>query len=142
MRRLSRLPTACVKSIRGSVQALEEATSPVLVIGAGSHRTMTGRMLLQFIEKTGIPFLTTQLGKGVIDERNPKLLGCAALSAGDFVHRAVEASDCTVNNGHDVIEKPHFFMKAGGQTIIHVSTNTDEVVTVDFPGMEVIANGR
>ena len=66
-----------------------------VVIGAGANRTMTGRMLHQFIEKTGIPFLTTQLGKGVIDERHPKFLGCAALSAGDFVHRAVEDADCT-----------------------------------------------
>src|SRR3546814_7652006 len=56
----SRRPTADVKSIREAVKALEEATSPVLVIGAGANRTMTGRMLLQFIEKTGIPFLTTQ----------------------------------------------------------------------------------
>ena len=80
----SRRPTADVKSIREAVKALENATSPVLVIGAGANRTMTSRMLLQFIEKTGIPFLTTQLGKGVIDERHPKFLGCAALSAGDF----------------------------------------------------------
>ena len=59
----------------------------MLVIGAGANRKMTSRMLLQFIEKTGIPFITTQLGKGVIDELHPKFLGCAALSAGDFVHR-------------------------------------------------------
>ena len=47
-------------------------------------------MLEQLVEKTGIPFLTTQMGKGVIDERHSKFVGCAALSAGDFVHRAVE----------------------------------------------------
>ena len=101
---------------------------------------MTGRMLLQFIEKTGIPFLTTQLGKGVIDERHPKFLGCAALSAGDFVHRAVEASDCIVNVGHDVIEKPPFFMKPGGAQVIHISSKTAEVDPVYFPGIEVIGD--
>ena len=136
----SRRPTADVKSIREAVKALENAKSPVLVIGAGANRTMTSRMLLQFIEKTGIPFLTTQLGKGVIDERHPKFLGCAALSAGDFVHRAVEASDCIVNIGHDVIEKPPFFMKSGGPTVIHVSTKTAEVDPVYFPDIEVIGD--
>jgi acetolactate synthase I/II/III large subunit len=45
----------------------------------------------QFVEKTGIPFVTTQMGKGVVDERHPLFLGCAALSDGDFVHRAIEA---------------------------------------------------
>jgi acetolactate synthase-1/2/3 large subunit len=101
-------------------------------------------MLLQFIEKTGIPFLTTQLGKGVIDERHPKFLGCAALSAGDFCHRAIEDADCIVNIGHDVIEKPPFFMRnegeGGGPCVIHISTKTAEVDPVYFPHIEVIGD--
>ena len=139
-RSVSRRPSADPKAVRAAVQALESARAPILVIGAGANRTMTGRMLLQFIEKTGIPFLTTQLGKGVIDERHPKFLGCAALSAGDFVHRAVEDADCIVNIGHDVIEKPPFFMKAGGPQVIHLSTRTAEVDPVYFPGIEVIGD--
>ena len=135
-----RRPTADAKSIRAAVKAIEEAKSPILVIGAGANRTMTSRMLSQFIEKTGIPFLTTQLGKGVIDERHPKFVGCAALSANDFVHRAVEASDCIVNLGHDVIEKPPFFMKEGGAKVIHISTKTAEVDPVYFPQVEVIGD--
>jgi acetolactate synthase I/II/III large subunit len=139
-RSVSRRPSADSKAVRAAVEALENAKSPVLVIGAGANRTMTSRMLLQFIEKTGIPFLTTQLGKGVLDERHPKFLGCAALSAGDFVHRAVEASDCIVNIGHDVIEKPPFFMKPGGAQVIHVSTKSAEVDPVYFPNIEVIGD--
>jgi acetolactate synthase I/II/III large subunit len=139
-RSIVRRPSADPKSVREAVKALEAAKSPILVIGAGANRTQTGRMLLQFVEKTGIPFLTTQLGKGVIDERHPKFVGCAALSAGDFVHRAVEASDCIINIGHDVIEKPPFFMKEGGAQVIHVSTNTASVDPVYFPGIEVIGD--
>ncbi|MBX9663071.1 acetolactate synthase large subunit [Novosphingobium sp.] len=139
-RSMVRRPSADPKSVRQAVKALEAAKSPVLVIGAGANRTMTGRMLLQFVEKTGIPFLTTQLGKGVIDERHPKFLGCAALSAGDFVHRAIEDSDCIVNIGHDVIEKPPFFMHEGGPTVIHVSSKTAEVDPVYFPHIEVIGD--
>jgi acetolactate synthase-1/2/3 large subunit len=112
----------------------------VLVIGAGANRKMTGRMLLQFVEKTGIPFVTTQLGKGVIDEAHPKFLGCAALSAGDFVHKAIEAADLIVNIGHDVIEKPPFFMRDGGTEVIHVSTRSAEVDPVYFPQIEVIGD--
>ena len=139
-RSMSRRPSADPKAVRAAVEAIEKAKAPILVIGAGANRTMTSRMLLQFIEKTGIPFLTTQLGKGVIDERHPKFLGCAALSAGDFVHRAVEDADCIVNIGHDVIEKPPFFMRAGGPTVIHLSTRTAEVDPVYFPEIEVIGD--
>jgi acetolactate synthase-1/2/3 large subunit len=139
-RSLVRRPTADEKAVRAAVRKIEAARSPVLVIGAGANRKMTSRMLLQLVEKTGIPFVTTQLGKGVIDETHPRFLGCAALSAGDFVHRAIEAADLIVNVGHDVIEKPPFFMKQGGTEVIHVSTNTAEVDPVYFPQVELIGD--
>ncbi len=137
---LARRPSADPKAVQAAVNALEAAKAPILVIGAGANRTMTSRMLLQFIEKTGIPFLTTQLGKGVIDEHHPLFLGCAALSAGDFVHRAIESADLIVNIGHDVIEKPPFFMKVGGTEVIHVSARSAEVDPVYFPAIEVIGD--
>jgi acetolactate synthase-1/2/3 large subunit len=137
---LARRPSADTKAVRAAVKMLEKAKAPVLVIGAGANRKLTGRMLLQFVEKTGIPFLTTQLGKGVIDETHPKFLGCAALSSGDFVHKAIEAADLIVNIGHDVIEKPPFFMREGGCSVIHVSTRSAEVDPVYFPEVEVIGD--
>ena len=126
--------------MRAAVKKIEAAKAPILVIGAGANRKMTGRMLLQLVEKTGIPFVTTQLGKGVIDETHPRFVGCAALSAGDFVHRAIEAADLIVNVGHDVIEKPPFFMKNGGTEVIHISTRSAEVDPVYFPQVEVIGD--
>jgi acetolactate synthase-1/2/3 large subunit len=141
---IARRPSADPKAVRQAVQAIEQARSPILVIGAGANRKMTRRMLHQFVEKTGIPFLTTQMGKGVIDERHPLFLGCAALSAGDFVHRAVGDADVIINVGHDVIEKPPFFMSQetcdSGPTVIHVSTRTAEVDPVYFPQIEVIGD--
>ena len=137
---VARRPSAEHKAVRQAVEALEKASKPILVIGAGANRKMTGRMLRQFIEKTGIPFVTTQMGKGVIDERHPLFLGCAALSAGDFCHRAIEDADCIVNVGHDVIEKPPFFMQQGGACVVHVSTRTAEVDPVYFPQIEVIGD--
>jgi acetolactate synthase I/II/III large subunit len=137
---LSRRPAADAKAVRAAVKKIEAAKSPLLVIGAGGNRAMTSRMLTQFVEKTGIPFLTTQLGKGVIDEHNPKFVGCAALSAGDFVHRAIDAADVIINVGHDVIEKPPFFMQAGGAEVIHVSFRSAEVDPVYFPQIEVVGD--
>ena len=137
---LARRPSAEPKAVRAAVTRIEAAKAPILVIGAGANRKMTGRMLLQFIEKTGIPFVTAQLGKGAVDEAHPKFLGCAALSAGDFVHRAIDAADLIVNVGHDVIEKPPFFMKAGGPPVIHISTRSAEVDPVYFPEVEVIGD--
>lgn len=137
---LHRRPLAEQKAVRAAIKKLEDAKAPILVIGAGANRKVTGRMLLKFVEKTGIPFVTTQLGKGVIDETHPRFVGCAALSAGDFVHRAIEAADVIVNVGHDVIEKPPFFMRRGGAEVIHISTRSAEVDPVYFPQIEVIGD--
>jgi acetolactate synthase-1/2/3 large subunit len=136
----NRRPSADAKAVHAAVKRIESARSPLLVIGAGANRAMTSRMLTQFVEKTGIPFLTTQLGKGVIDEQNRRFVGCAALSAGDFVHRAVGAADVIINVGHDVIEKPPFFMRHGGAEVIHVSFRSAEVDPVYFPQLEVVGD--
>ena len=137
---LSRRPVAEHKAISAAVAKLEAARSPVLVIGAGANRKMTARVLRQLIEKTGIPFITTQMGKGVVDERHPRFLGNAALSAGDFVHRALESADLIVNIGHDVIEKPPFFMVRGGTEVVHISFRSAEVDPVYFPQIEVVGD--
>ena len=137
---LTRRPLAECKSIQAEVAKLKEAKSPIIVIGAGANRKMTASVLLQLVEKTGIPFITTQMGKGVVDERHSKFLGNAALSSGDFVHRALDSADLIVNVGHDVIEKPPFFMVRGGTEVIHVNFRSAEVDPVYFPQIEVVGD--
>jgi acetolactate synthase-1/2/3 large subunit len=137
---LHRRPLAEHKAIDAAVEKLQAARNPILVIGAGANRKMTAKVLKQLIDQTGIPFVTTQLGKGVVDERHPRFLGNAALSSGDFVHRAVEAADLIVNIGHDVIEKPPFFMVRGGTEVIHINFRSAEVDPVYFPQIEVVGD--
>lgn len=137
---LVRRPVPEEKAIFRALEKIHAAKSPLIVIGAGGNRKMTSKMLEKFIEKTGIPFVTTQLGKGVVDERHELFMGCAALSAGDYVHRAIEAADLIINVGHDVIEKPPFFMKPGGAEVIHVSYTSASVDPVYFPQVEVVGD--
>ncbi len=80
------------------------------------------------------------MGKGVIDETGPLWLGNAALSDGDFVHRAIAHADCIINVGHDVIEKPPFLMRGGDQTVIHVNYVSAQVDAVYFPQVEVVGD--
>ncbi|MBA6413419.1 acetolactate synthase large subunit [Parahaliea sp. F7430] len=146
------------KAVRIAVERIATARSPILVIGAGANRKLTSKVLTQLVDDFAIPFATTQLGKGVIDERHPLFMGCTALSAGDFVHRAIEAADLIINVGHDVIEKPPFFMRHGqredaseddpnnpvevpeGTQVIHISFRSAEVDPVYFPQLEVIGD--
>ncbi len=139
-RSYSRRPVAEEKAVAHAADAIQAAHHPLLMIGAGGNRKTTCKMLLEFVDKTGIPFFTTQMGKGVIDETHPLWLGNATLSDGDFVHRAIEHADCIINVGHDVIEKPPFFMRADDKTVIHVNFLGAQVDPVYFPQIEVVGD--
>jgi acetolactate synthase-1/2/3 large subunit len=134
------IPHASEHSIIAAVQMIESAKRPLLLIGAGANRKQTIQARTAFIENTGIPFFSTQMGKGVVDERNPLFLGNAALSADDYLHRAIEATDLIINVGHDVVEKPPFFMEQGGFKVIHVNYITATIDPVYYPQLGVIGD--
>jgi acetolactate synthase I/II/III large subunit len=135
-----RRPAAESKAVRRAAEAVERAQRPLVLIGAGANRSMTSRMLARFIDTLNIPFFTTQMGKGVLDERHPLYLGTAALSENDMLHEAVNRSDLIINVGHDVVEKPPFFMRAGGPEVLHVNYSPAEVDPVYFPRLQVIGD--
>ena len=137
---LARRPLAEDKAINKALSMIKQARSPVLVIGAGANRKLTSKMLTKFVAKTGIPFVTTQMGKGVIDETHELFMGNTALSDRDFVHRIINAADLIINVGHDVVEKPPFFMHENGADVIHINFASATVDPVYFPQVEVVGD--
>ncbi|MGA9342592.1 MAG: acetolactate synthase large subunit [Rhodanobacteraceae bacterium] len=136
----SRRPVADYKAVHHAIEAILAAKRPLLMVGAGANRKLCSKMLRELVDHTGIPFFTTQMGKGVLDETHPLWLGNATLSDGDFVHRAIDHADLIINAGHDVIEKPPFFMREGKRTVIHVNFVPAEVDSVYFPQIEVVGD--
>ena len=136
----SRRPDADAIAIDQAVAMIEAAEMPLLLIGAGANRKSTGHALKEFVDQTGIYFFNTQLGKGVIDERHERFIGTAALSDNDFLHCAIERADLIINVGHDVIEKPPFFMEKGGKQVIHVNFFAAHIDDVYFPQLNVVGD--
>jgi len=137
---VARRPIAEYKAISSAISMIENAQSPLLLIGAGANRKLTAKMLREFVDKTCIPFITTQMGKGVLNESDSRFAGNTALSDGDFVHRAIERADLIINVGHDVVEKPPFFMHHNDKKVIHVNFDSAAVDPVYFPQLEVVGD--
>jgi len=133
-------PCADEQVIREAAGMIRAAHTPLLLIGAGANRKRASSALCRFVEASGIYFFTTQMGKGVIDEHNPQCLGTAALSSDDYIHCAIDRADLVINVGHDVVEKPPFFMEHGGKPVIHLNANSAIVDNVYFPQLEVIGD--
>jgi acetolactate synthase-1/2/3 large subunit len=133
-------PDIDISAVLEAKEMIEAAKMPLLLIGAGANRKATCEALTKFVNQTGIYFFNTQLGKGVVDERNPQYLGTAALSDHDFLHCAIQRADLIINVGHDVIEKPPFFMEEGGKKVIHLNYFPAEVDRVYFPQLNVVGD--
>ncbi|MBT5659191.1 MAG: acetolactate synthase large subunit, partial [Rhodospirillaceae bacterium] len=134
------LPDADEDALNQAVALIRSSRHPLLLIGAGANRKWICGPLSDFIEKTGIPFFSTQMGKGVVDERHPLCLGTAALSSGDYLHLVLDRADLVINIGHDVVEKPPFFMERGGKKVVHVNFTPADTDAVYFPQAEVVGD--
>lgn len=135
-----RMPLAHEESIAEVVPLIQEAKNPLLLIAAAANRRKNCQAIESFIERTGIYFFSTQMGKGVVNEYHQHCLGTAALSAHDYLHCAIDRADVIINVGHDVVEKPPFFMTRNGVTVIHVNYFSAAVDNVYFPQYELIGD--
>jgi acetolactate synthase-1/2/3 large subunit len=135
-----RRPVCDDVAIDDAAAMIRAAKHPLLLVGAGANRKRIIGALESFVGKTGIPYFNTQMGKGVIGGFHELYIGTAALSDGDYLHCAIDRADLVINAGHDVVEKPPFFMEHGGQAVIHVNFSPAEVDEVYFPQLELIGD--
>src|SRR3989339_15791 len=137
----TRRPVAEEKAIKKAVQMIEKSKHPLVLIGAGANRKRTSQVLTELIEKTGIPFFTTQMGKGGVTEKHSQYLGTAALSENDYIHCAINKADLIINIGHDTIEKPPFIMdESDKRKVIHINFFPAIVDQIYFPQHEVVGD--
>ena len=135
-----RRPDASGQSIAQAVSMIKEAKLPLLLIGAGANRKRASEALTKLIDTSGLYYFDTQMGKGVVDERHAQYIGTAALSDNDYVHCAIDRADLIINVGHDVIEKPPFFMEKGGKEVIHINFEAANIDDVYFPQLNIVGD--
>ncbi|MCF6766331.1 acetolactate synthase large subunit [Thiotrichales bacterium 19S3-7] len=135
-----KFPIAKEKVIDKAVEMIQQAKHPLLLIGAGANRKDVRSSVCEFVKSTGMYFFNTQMGKGCVNEHLDQFIGTAALSDNDYIHCAIDRSDLIINVGHDVVEKPPFFMEHGGKKVIHVNYNTAMVDNVYFPQLEIVGD--
>jgi acetolactate synthase-1/2/3 large subunit len=135
-----RRPASDAKAITEAIAAIEKAHHPIVVIASGANRKLIRKQLKAFVEKTGIPFVTTQMGKGVEDERSEFYIGTTALSSGDYMHEALKAADCIIVLGHDISEKPPIVLTPAEHTVIHINFSPANVDEVYIPTHEIVGD--
>ena len=139
------LPVASPAALNRAADVISKAQRPLVMLGAAASRPRLGGDLSEFLQRTRIPFFSTQMGKGVVageptDHPTDLWLGTAALSERDYIHDAIDQADVIIAIGHDTVEKPPFLMGPGGPTVIHVSYTPANVEQVYFPHASVVGD--
>ncbi|MCB4797283.1 acetolactate synthase large subunit [Neotamlana laminarinivorans] len=137
----NKIPTVNHDNLSDAKQLILNAKHPLLLIGADANRKRCCNALTKLVNTLKIPFIDTQMAKGIIDERNDLYIGTAVLSANDIVHKAIDYADLIINVGHDTIEKPPFVMSHNDDTkVIHINFFEAEINEVYFPHLNLIGD--
>jgi acetolactate synthase-1/2/3 large subunit len=134
------IPVAHPAALDQAAAMILAAQRPLVMLGAAASRPRSTSGLANFVLRTGIPYFTTQMGKGTVPGGSNLYMGTAALSERDYVHEAIDEADLIIAIGHDTIEKPPFIMGEGGPQVIHVSYTPANVEEVYFPHAEVVGD--
>jgi acetolactate synthase-1/2/3 large subunit len=135
-----RRPIPDDKAIAQLISSLETAKTPVLLIGAGANRKRITNYLTKVIKKYHLPFFTSQMGKGVVDERMPEYIWTAALTSGDYLHEAIKQADLIIAIGHDTIEKPTNLIELGKTKVVHINFTPAEMNELYHPDLQIIGD--
>src|SRR5688500_8397028 len=129
----SDLPDLAIAS-RDALPAIEHATDflrrarrPIAVIGASAMRMRRPQSLRDFVERHRMPFATTTMAKGLIDETHPLSLGCIERSCRQIQRRFIrERADLIVGLGYDTIEV-EYEAWTGSLPVLHVDLEAADV---------------
>jgi len=134
------IPVAHRAALDRAAEMILAAKRPLIMLAAAASRPRSTFGIAGFVRRTGIPFFTTQMGKGTVPGGTNLYMGTAALSERDYVHEAIDQADLIIAIGHDTVEKPPFIMGPKGPQVIHVSYTPATVEQVYFPHAEVVGD--
>ncbi len=80
------------------------AKRPIAVLGSSAMRLADPARLRHVVERHHLPFATTTMAKGMIDEDHPLALGCIERACRQIQRRMLRSADLIVGLGYDTVE--------------------------------------
>ena len=91
-------------AIARAAALIAAARRPVAVIGASAMRLRDHGLLRRLVEHFNLPFATTTMAKGLIDEDHPLSLGCIERACRQAQRKLLRSADLIVGLGYDTVE--------------------------------------
>ena len=114
-------------AIDKALDILRRAKRPIAVIGASAMRMRSPERLRQFIERHRIPFASTTMAKGLIDEDHPLSVGCIERAKRQVQRRFMhDNADLVIGLGYDTIEV-EYEAWTGNLPVLHIDIENADV---------------
>lgn len=127
-----------IGQLKKGYKLLKSAKKPLFLIGGGVNIAKANDKLLQLVEKTRIPVVTTVMGKGAIPDDNPYYIGNSGMHGRYAANIAVGQCDVLFSIGTRFNDRITGDLNefAPNAQIIHVDIDTASIsrnVVVDVP---------
>lgn len=133
-------PNICVHSgqIKKAIDALNHAKRPIFLVGGGVKSSHASLEMQKLAEITGVPVITTIMGKGVLPATHPLYVGNIGIHGSYAANTAISQCDVLFSIGtrfnDRITGKVEQF--ASNATIIHIDIDSASIsrnIVVDIP---------
>jgi len=107
-------------------QLIAGAKRPIAVLGSSAMRAKHPERLRRVIEHYGLPFATTTMAKGMIDEDHPLAIGCIERACRQVQRRLLRSADLIIGIGYDTVEV-EYEAWIGDVPLIHIDIEPADV---------------
>ncbi|MBW7866086.1 MAG: acetolactate synthase large subunit [Candidatus Hydrogenedens sp.] len=109
------------KIVNMAMATIRGAKNPVILAGNGTIRTRASKQLRIFTEMTGIPVVSTFMGKGCVSREADECLFTIGLQTRNLANAALDAADAVITVGYDLVEyPPRGWNKWNDKKIVHI----------------------
>jgi len=135
-----RLPSPDERSLQRVESLLAEADRALVVAGNGAVRTEAATQLRAFVDVTGVPVVSTYMGKGAVSDADDHSLMTLDSGAHGEAASAISEADLLITVGYDIAEHDPADWSHDDATIVHVDSEPAEVYEAYNPEVEVVAD--
>jgi acetolactate synthase I/II/III large subunit len=100
----AKLATAPDDAIVRAREVIAAAKRPIAVLGSTAMRLSDPNLLRRVIERHNLPFATTTMAKGLIDEDHSLSIGCIERACRQIQRKFLRSADLIVGLGYDTVE--------------------------------------
>lgn len=130
--------TVHIGQVKKACSIISKAKRPLFLLGGGISISGANDLMTQLVDKTGIPVVTTLMGKGAISSRHPLYLGNVGIHGGYAPNVAITDCDVMISIGTRFNDRITGKLSTFAQNckIVHIDVDAASIsknIKVDIP---------